>query len=406
MMKKFKKLGPGFLVTAAFIGPGTVTTTSVAGAKYGCTLLWVIIFSIFATIILQEMTCRLGIISRTGLGEAIRKIFNTPFLSFSAIFLVVAAIGFGNAAFETGNLIGAAIGLEVLTHISLKIWIVIVSIGAFSLLAWGKYRAIESVLIAMVVIMSLVFILTAIIVRPDISQIFRGIFRPAIPDGSLITVIALIGTTVVPYNLFLHSSSVQEKWSDIIPHQHALTESRIDTIVSISIGGLITMAIVATASIAFFKQGVKIDNAAMMANQLEPLLGRAAKYFFAIGFFAAGMTSAITAPLAAAYAIAGISGWKYKLSDTKFRLVWSTIILIGMIFAIMGRSPIEAIVFAQAANGILLPVMGIFLLVVMNRRDLLGEYKNGIVANVLGILVMVITISLGISQVLKVFGII
>ncbi|UCE06098.1 MAG: Nramp family divalent metal transporter [bacterium] len=406
MLNKLKKFGPGLLVTAAFIGPGTVTTASVAGANYGFTLLWVIIFSIFATIILQEMTSRLGLISRAGLGEAIRTTFKNPILSILSVILVVAAIAFGNAAFETGNIIGAAIGLEALTYISPKLWALLVGMAAFALLASGKYRIIEGVLIAMVVIMSIVFIITAIIVRPNISSVLTGVFVPHLPSAALIMAIALIGTTVVPYNLFLHSSSVQEKWTESIPPQQALAESRTDTVVSISIGGLITMAIVATAAAAFFRQGIEIKNAAAMANQLEPLLGPAAKYFFAIGLFAAGMTSAVTAPLAAAFATSGVLGWKRNLKDWKFRVVWAAIILIGMIFAMLGKSPITAIVFAQAANGILLPLIAIFLLVVMNQRDLLGDYKNKLIANVLGTIIVIFTAGLGFFQLLKLFKII
>lgn len=406
MFKKLKNLGPGFLVTAAFIGPGTVTTASVAGANYGFTLLWVIFFSIFATMVLQEMSSRLGLISRAGLGKAIGSTFANPVLAVLSSLLVVAAIAFGNAAFETGNIIGAAIGLEALTDVSSNTWAVLVGAAAFSLLVTGKYRVIERMLIALVLIMSVVFILTAIIVRPGISSLLAGIFKPRIPTGAMITTIALVGTTVVPYNLFLHSSSVQEKWAEFIPRKQALAESRMDTAVSISIGGLITLAIVATAAAAFFQHDIEIKNAATMANQLEPLLGSAAKYFFAIGLFAAGMTSAVTAPLAAAFATAGIMGWQRNLKDWRFKAVWAAIILIGVIFAMVGKSPIAAIVFAQAANGILLPLVAIFLLVVMNRGDLLGEFKNGVLANILGIIVVLFTAGLGIFQFLKVIKII
>ncbi len=406
MLKKLKNLGPGFLVTAAFIGPGTVTTASVAGANYGFTLLWVIFFSIFATMVLQEMSSRLGLISRAGLGKAIRSTFVHPVLAVLSSLLVVAAIAFGNAAFETGNIIGAAIGLEALTDVSSNTWAVLVGAAAFSLLVTGKYRVIERMLIALVLIMSVVFILTAIIVRPGISSLLAGIFKPRIPTGAMITTIALVGTTVVPYNLFLHSSSVQEKWAEFIPRKQALAESRMDTAVSISIGGLITLAIVATAAAAFFQHDIEIKNAATMANQLEPLLGSAAKYFFAIGLFAAGMTSAVTAPLAAAFATAGIMGWQRNLKDWRFKAVWAAIILTGVIFAMVGKSPIAAIVFAQAANGILLPLVAIFLLVVMNRGDLLGEFKNGVLANILGIIVVLFTAGLGIFQFLKVIKII
>lgn len=142
-----------------------------------------------------------------------------------------------------------------------------------------------------------------------------------------------------------------------------------------------------------------------MASQLEPLLGPAAKFFFAFGLLAAGITSSVTAPLAAAYATAGAVGWRGDLSDPKFKAVWAVIILVGVTFAIIGSSPTQAIVFAQAANGLILPIVAVFLLVVMNRRDLLGDHVNSTGANIVGGIVVLIAIGLGIRSLLSAFGV-
>jgi manganese transport protein len=401
MIKRLRNLGPGLLVTAAFIGPGTVTTASVAGASTGYALLWAIVFSIIATIVLQEMSARLGVVSREGLGEALRTTFDNPAIKFAAIVLVVAAIAFGNAAFETGNVTGAALGLETLSGVSPQIWAVIVGIAAFALLLSGAYKVIERVLVALVIVMSVVFILTAVIViRPgDVGNILAGAFVPSIPDGALITVVALIGTTVVPYNLFLHASSVQEKWPESVPTREALVESRSDTTISIVLGGIITVAILATGAAAFFGTGTEITDAGQMAEQLEPLLGAFAKYFFAIGILAAGVTSAITAPLAAAYATSGALGWERNLRSMRFRTVWAVVLVVGTVLAALGTNPVAAIVFAQAANGVLLPFVAVFLLFVMNRSDLLGEYRNGTVANVLGGIIVLFAAVLGVRTI-------
>ncbi len=405
MMKRLRNMGPGLLVAAAFIGPGTVTTASVVGASTGYALLWTLVFSIFATIILQEMSARLGVVSREGLGEALRTTFDNPLFKIVAVLLVVAAIAFGNAAFETGNIIGAALGLQAIFGLSTQVWAVVIGAGAFALLASGAYRVIERALVALVIVMSIVFLVTAIMVRPSLGDFLGGVFAPSIPSGALITVIALIGTTVVPYNLFLHASSVQEKWPESVPTRQALAESRTDTTLAIILGGLITLAIVATAAAAFFGTGTEIESAGQMAAQLEPLLGPAAKYFFAIGLLAAGLTSAVTAPLAAAYATSGALGWERNLRTRKFQAVWAVIIIIGTILAVLGTNPVAAIVFAQAANGLLLPIVAVFLLLVMNRSDLLGEHKNGVVANILGTVVVVIVSGLGIFRILQVFGV-
>lgn len=395
-------------MTAAFVGPGTVTTASVAGASTGYALLWALVFSIIATMVLQEMSARLGIVSREGLGEALRTTFDNVLIKALAVLLVVAAITIGAAAFETGNITGAAAGLASLGGSS-AVWAVVIGAAAFALLASGTYKVIERVLVALVIAMSVVFLVTAIIVQPNVGDIVAGLFAPDIPEGSLVTVVALIGTTVVTYNFFLHSSSVQDKWPESVPVERALTESRFDTIASIALGGVITLAIIVTGAAAFFGTNTEIATATDMAQQLEPLLGPTAKFFFAIGLFAAGMTSAVTAPLAAAYATSGAFGWGRDLKSWRFRLVWVVVLAFGtLLAAFVGTSPTQIIILAQAANGLLLPLVAIFLLIVMNRTDLLGNFKNGVFGNVIGGIVVLVALFLGgrtlYSVFLSIFG--
>ncbi|MHC4065672.1 MAG: Nramp family divalent metal transporter [Planctomycetota bacterium] len=389
--------GPGLLVTAAFIGPGTVTTASRAGAGFGFAIAWALVFAVLATVVLQEMSARLGLVTREGLGEALRTTFSSRLLRTLAALLVVSAIAFGNAAFEMGNIAGAGLGLEALTNISHRVWALAVGLGACAVLACGVYRIIERLLIAMVVVMSLVFVTTAIIVRPHFGDVLRGMFIPTLPPASLTTVIALIGTTVVPYNLFLHASAVRERWSASLPVSDALREARLDTGLSVTLGGLVTLAILVTAA-SCYPAGTQLESAVAMAEQLEPLLGVAAKTFFAIGLLAAGLTSAITAPLAAAYATAGALGWRSDLRSWKFRATWALIVVSGTTLALAGYKPVHAIVFAQAANGLLLPIMAVFLLLVVNRVDLLGKHANSLRANILGIAVVATAAGLGIFK--------
>jgi manganese transport protein len=400
-----KGLGPGLLVAAAFIGPGTVTTASVAGADFGFQIVWALAFSVLAAMLLQEMSARLGIVSREGLGEALRTTFDHRLLSGAAVVLVVAAIGIGNAAFEAGNIIGAALGLDALTGTGTGIWAWVVGAAAFALLASGVYKVIERVLVTLVLLMSLAFLATAVIVRPDFSELVAG-FAPSLPSGAILSVVALIGTTVVPYNLFLHASSVQEKWGADLPKDASLKAARTDTIASIGLGGLVTLAVMSTAAAAFFAAGVGIEDAGSMAEQLEPLLGRTSQVVFAIGLLAAGITSAVTAPLAAAFAISGAIGWGRDLKSWRFRSVWAIIIVVGTVFAATGGSPVEAIVFAQAANGLILPIIAVFLLLVMNRRDLLGDHVNGPVGNVAGAVVVLVATGLGLFNLASAFGIV
>lgn len=402
---RLAQLGPGLIVAAAFVGPGTVTTASTAGADYGFALLWALVFSVLAAIILQDMAARLGVVSREGLGEALRSTFANPVVKVGAIVLVVAAITVGNAAFQGGNLTGAALGLQEVLGGGTGVWAVVVAVLAAGLLATGSYRAVERTLIWLVVAMGLVFLVTAVIVTPDLRAMAAGLV-PSVPSGSTLSVMALIGTTVVPYNLFLHASSVQDKWSEDVPVDVAVREARLDTGLSIGLGGLVTLAILTTAAAALFGSGRGVESAADMASQLEPVLGSAATYFFAFGLLAAGVTSSVTAPLAAAYATAGAFGWKRDLRDPRFKAVWAVIIVVGTTFAVIGSSPTQLIVFAQAANGLILPIIAVFLLVVMNRRDLLGDHVNSRAGNVLGGLVVLVAVGLGLRSLALAFGLI
>lgn len=397
------RFGPGLLVTAAFIGPGTLTTASVAGAGFGYALGWTILFSVGATLVLQEMAARLGLVTGRGLAETLRRAYRRRATGLAMGGLVIAAIALGNAAYETGNITGAALGLAALAPGTPATWSLVVGAAAAALLATGTYRVVEAVLGTLVGIMSAVFLATCWVVRPDWGALLQGLWTPALPGGGLLAVMALIGTTVVPYNLFLHANAVAEKWRGVAVDR-ALAACRWDSGLSIGLGGLITLAVMATAAQAFYLKGVRIEGAAVMARQLEPLLGPWAEVFFAAGLGAAGLTSAVTAPLAAAYATAGTLGWPRDLRDPRFRAVWLAIVVTGTLLAAAGTRPVAAILFAQAANGILLPLVAASLLWVMNRRDLLGRHRNGHAANLLGGAVVLTTAALGLTQLLRVLG--
>ena len=397
-------LGPGLLVTAAFIGPGTLTTASVAGARFGFALVWAVAFSVLATIVLQEMAARLGVAGRCGLGSALRTAVRTPLVRGPLLALVIVGIGGGNAAFQTGNVLGATVAVADLSGTAPVAWAPVIG-GLASALLWsGRYAVIERVLMLLVAVMGGVFLLTAVLVGPPSGAVLRGLFTPSVPPGSLVTILALIGTTVVPYNLFLHASAVRAKWTDAGSAGLALRTARTDTFVSVGLGGLLTLAILATAAATFFRHGVPLDNAADMAAQLEPLAGRHARLLFAVGLFAAGLTSAVTAPLAAAYAVAETLGWRTNPRAWRFRLVWGAVVLIGTGLAWADLRPIVVILAAQAANACLLPVLAGCLLAVMNRRDVMASATNGPLANLAGVAVLLVVTGLGVFQFFRILG--
>ncbi|WP_342318681.1 Nramp family divalent metal transporter [Corynebacterium mayonis] len=387
-------IGPGLLISASFIGPGTVTTATATGASFGFALTWAVVFSIVATIILQEMSVRLGLTARLSTGEALRKTFENPVAKVAMTALVIAAIGIGGAAYAGGDTTGTALALSAVTGLPVPALAGIIAAVIILLLLSGSYKVLEKVMTVLVMLLAAVFLVTVVAVKPDFAELLRGTFMPSIPDGAALKAIALIGTTVVPYNIFLHSNLVREKWGDEEPDL-ALKKGRVDNAVSITVGGLITLAILSTAAAVMFTQGLEAESAADLAEPLRPTLGQFAPWALAIGLFAAGLTSAIAGPLGAAYAITGLLGWSSDLKDPKFRAIFLTVVVVGAIIAITGANPIEIIILAQAANGLLLPIIAFFLLITMNNKRVLGEHANGLVANILGGAVFLITLALG-----------
>ena len=389
--------GPGFLVTAAFIGPGTVTTCSIAGADFGYSLIYVLIFATVTTIILQEMTGRLSLGSGLDLSQSLREYPQSNLTRTVFIVLTISAISLGCAAYEAGNIIGGSIGLEMISSLPQKIWVLLISAASVLLLSIKKHQIIEKVLITLVFLMSVSFITTLIIIKPDVSLILKGLI-PSFPKNSLFITLALVGTTVVPYNLFLHSSAVRKKWKS----KNNLKEFRKDLTLSICLGGFISASIVVTSSVAFFQKGIHINSGAQLAQQLEPLFGPLTAFLFGMGFFAAGMSSAVTAPYAAAFAASGVLGWTEK-NTRSFRLVWIGVILVGLVVSLFDFNPISVIVFAQVANGVILPVASIFLLMVLNDRKKMGNLANDFKNNLLGVVVISIVSFIGIWNIVKLF---
>lgn len=243
--------------------------------------------------------------------------------------------------------------------------------------------------------MAIIFVTTMIITKPNLSEIFSGTFIPTVPEGSIFMVIAIIGTTIVPYNFFIHTASAKNTWKN--PDELEL--SKWDIYFSISTGGLITAAILITSAVMM--RGVMVKTAADLAIQLEPLLGKYAKYCLSLGIFAAGLSSAIATPLGASYTLAGLFGWKYDNSDNRFKITNIMIVLMGILGSGTGFNPISLILFSQFLNGIILPVVVIYLVYSTSQKKLLGEYRNNKIQSTIGWIVAVISLILGGSSLIS-----
>ena len=388
-MKWFRDIGPGALIAAAFIGPGTVTLCTIAGASFGYSLIWAIILSIFSTIVLQEMSLRIGLITKMNLAEVIRINIKSKFINRLFLVLIICSILIRNAAYEAGNITGASLGISaILNSESINYIPIFIGLIAFIILYQGNYKILERFLVLLVLIMSISFFITAIMTKPNIESLLNGILSPELNSNNIMVVLGLVGTTVVPYNLFLHSSLVSEKWGS----SNKLKVARFESFFSILIGGLISLSIIITAASVNNKD---VNGVIDLAKGLEPLYGKFAIYFLGIGLFASGITSSITAPLAAAYVAKSCFDWDDSLKSQKFRAIWIIILFSGVIVSMVELNPIEIIKFAQFSNSLLLPIIAIILLWLINNKSIISKRYRYKFQNILGSIIVILSIILG-----------
>lgn len=379
------------ILAAAFIGPGTVTTAASAGAAHGTSLLWALGFSVLATLVLLEAAARLTIVSGRNLAEAIREQFSGHRASLLVLLLVLGAIVVGNAAYEAGNILGAVAGVGLAT--AAPAWVVTLILGALAgALLWvGAPKTVALVLSVTVAAMGLAFLATAVVLAPDVGDMARSLVVPTFPEGSALLVLALVGTTVVPYNLFLGSGLAEGR---------ELGEMRFGLGIAVILGGIVSMGVLVVGTAV---EGPFSFEA--LAGALELRLGPWAASLLALGLFAAGFSSATTAPLAAAVTARGLfedGRGRWVDGAWRYRLVWGGILLVGVGFGVAGVRPVPAIILAQALNGILLPFAAVFLLIAVNDRRLLGEEAlNGPISNTLMALVTAVAVMLGSSGVMR-----
>ena len=356
---------------------------------------WVYFQRIIATCYLQEISSRLGIISRKGLSEIITDIDNN-FIRKIAVSFIFLSLFIGNTAYESGNISGTSMGLETfigsssLNIFNHEINLNPIFIGFILILIVGNgsYKVFEKFLLILVSIMSLTFIFLAIISKPKINDLLNGLV-PSVDDNNFIYVIGLIGTTVVPYNLFLHSYVSKNKWKNRDDYKNSI----FDTIISIVFGGIISLSIIITSASAHnLFNPTEIKNAVDLGSQISPILGNSSKYFISIGLFCAGITSSITAPIATSYALSGIFKYKPKWEDPSFKKISYTVIIIGVLFSSLSYQPIVIIKFAQFINGLFLPLIAGFLLWSINKKKIMGDFTNSDRYNLLGIIIIIISL--------------
>lgn len=374
------------VIAAAFIGPGTVTTASAAGAGYGYSLLWALLFSTLACVVLQESAARITIASGTSLGLAVKNRFKSKGIAW---FLAIS-IFLGCAAYEAGNILGAISGMAlVVTGIKPAWFTVVIVLIAGAVLWLGKTKTVANIMGLVVAIMGFAFLLAGLSTPIHGGALLKGLVVPSFPEGSILITLGLVGTTIVPYNLFLGSG---------LAHGQDIKSMRFGLLVAVLLGGLISMGILLA--------GTSLDGAfsfPALEESLSQAHGPWLAVVFAIGLFAAGFTSSITAPLAAAITLKSVGNPSKNWSETglRYRLGWGIVLLTGLIFGVTEVKPIPVIILAQAANGLILPVVGIFLWVICSNALIMGNHRNSKVIDFFMAITVWVSSTLGFINVFK-----
>jgi NRAMP (natural resistance-associated macrophage protein)-like metal ion transporter len=395
-------LGPGAIVAAAFIGPGTIATAAAAGASSGITLLWAILLSVLATLVLQELSVRSALATNRDLASLIRLLGERQWWSGALAVLVVCAIGVGNAAYQSGNLSGAGLGLSAVLPVPFAFAVIASSLVSASLILLDRYRVLERVLVILVVLMACLFIGLAVFCMPELFAMDSLSIWASDTSNTLTLVLALIGTTVVPYNLFLHATAARRRWLGM-PLAQAIQEARTEATLAIALGGIMTVAVMMVATVVLHgdSHGSILERLMTAIDHRIPGVGT---WVVGGGLFAAGLTSAIAAPIAAGWTVCGVMGWSTDAQSLPFKVVALSVLGVGLTFALLIPRPDLLIIAAQATNAVLLPLIAGILLIIANSALLPAPYRNRRLHNGVAVSVMLLVMMLGLSKLVSLAG--
>lgn len=398
--ERLKNMGPAAIITSAFIGPGTITTCTVAGVSFGYALLWAVVFSGIALIILMEMSARTTLATGMNLVDSSAAVAPEnkvwKWVVRAVFFLTVLAVCF---AFQAGNEIGAARGLADIFNMPIPVAAVIIGLFALGTTWLGSYKTLEIIMQIFVSLMGVVFFITAIVIRPDWGAVLRGII-PSLPEGSYVTTLALIGTTMVGINLIVHSISCEEKYHSL----DDMGDAKFDIGVNIMIGVVITLSILITSAAVLYQTDTVVSTPLVYTQSLEPVLGSWARIIGDIGLTAAGLSSAVAVSYTIRSIYSRLFKWEGGSLSLPAKILGTIVIVFGTAFAMFSTTPTQIIVVAQAVSGFSLPFIAIVLMVVANNKKLMGEKRNKIFSNLVGIIAVAVTLFLGLRNLYNVLS--
>lgn len=390
-----KLLGPGLITSALVLGPGSITLSSKLGAVYGSSLVWTLVLAVVLMASFTEMSARIGMASK----ESFIKVIKDKWGNIAGILMGLGAF-LVCSSFQAGNAIGTGIAVEAITGMDSKVWIVVATLLAIGLLFFNNfYKVLEKLMLALVAIMLIAFVITVIVVKPSIADIFGGLV-PSLPDGSMALVIGLFATSFSIVGALYQSYLVQEKGVTISQSKEATAES----FFGIFLLGFISFLIMITAATILKPAGIVVNNAVEMAEILRPSFGGFAVFVFVLGLFGASFSSLVGNATIGGGLLADGLGFGSKLSIMKVKIAIIVVMVFGSIIALVfNGAPLNLIVFAQGVTIFVVPFIAIAILIVANSKKIMGGLKNGIWSNVFGVIGLLVLIYLAYNNFVNIF---
>jgi len=375
----FKSLGPGFIIAALVLGPGSITVASRIGSEYGYAFLWVIVIATVFMITYTSMGARFGVLNNKSILQSIAENYGRWF----AIAIGISAF-LSTSSFQFGNNLGIGIGMEGITGINERVWpIVFTSLGIIFIF-WAKnlYKLLERVMMFMVLLMILAFFLNLILTKPEIAPLARGFVPSKFSSNSLSVVAALMATSFSLAAALYQSYLAQDKgWK-----KENLLSSLKDTYIGILLLALISATVLITSAAALHPRGILVNSAADMAMQMEALFGGYAKVIFSVGLCAAAFSSMMVNSVIGGGLLADGLGLSRSMNNRTTKIFIIAILLIGMLVAVFFRgNVIYALIMAQASSMLAVPLIAIGLFLILNNKKVMGSQRNNLFQNIIAV---------------------
>ena len=396
-------MGPGIVTAMAGNDAGGISTYSTVGAKFGYMTLWIIPIMCVLLIVVQTTATRMGVVTGKGFSALIRESFGIRLTALAMLALLI-----GNVATTFSEFAGVASGMEIFGE---PRWISVPGAAAavWGLIVGGRYKRVQNIFLVLSCVFA-TYIVAAFLAQPDWNETFQHTLVPAASSdlGFLSLTVAMVGTTIAPWMMFFAQSNVVEKGVRVrdLPYQ------RIDAVTGAVVGCIVAWFIIVTTGTVLFPQGIEVESAEAAAAALEPFAGQYAKALFAIGLVAASLLAACVLPLTTAFVICEAFGWEAGVSFTwkeapLFKGIFTFVIVVSAVVILIPNIDLMGIMLtAQFVNGVILPVLLVFMAIICTDKHVMGKYTVGKFTRIiLCFTIVVVGILSAICLVMQVLGI-